>query len=263
MAESITKLSDISELLKTLKPISQNPWRLSKPDIILPADENRINNLLDKSINILDNINNEITLLTNFSGVKTPNNMGELDESLENSQLIVNSISIDDEIINNTQWDDPNFIANRLIKQLREFKLIIKDYNPSTLDKNLKSIQIKFKKLSNKRLKFLSGDYKKTKLEIESFYYKEAPHSDEDILADLNELIKCKKLRDNIRASKGEALSCFGSQWKGEESDPENLHEFTRRIIKFRKLLSDGKITQKSIEILNSGQNKETISNKT
>ena len=257
--ESITKLSDISELLKTLKPISQNPWRLSKPDIILPADENRINNLLDKSINILDNINNEITLLTNFSGVKTPNNMGELDESLENSQLIVNSISIDDEIINNTQWDDPNFIANRLIKQLREFKLIIKDYNPSTLDKNLKSIQIKFKKLSNKRLKFLSGDYKKTKLEIESFYYKEAPHSDEDILADLNELIKCKKLRDNIRASKGEALSCFGSQWKGEESDPENLHEFTRRIIKFRKLLSDGKITQKSIEILNSGQNKEQI----
>ena len=100
--ESITKLSDISELLKTLKPISQHPWRLSRPDIILPADENRIKNLLDQSINILNNINNEIALLTNVSGVKTPKNMGELDESLENSQLIANSILIDEEIINNT-----------------------------------------------------------------------------------------------------------------------------------------------------------------
>ena len=59
--ESIAKLSDITELLKTLKPISQHPWRLARPDIILPADENRINNLLDQSINILNNINDEIT----------------------------------------------------------------------------------------------------------------------------------------------------------------------------------------------------------
>jgi len=257
--ESITKLSDITELLKTLKPISQHPWRLSRPDIILPADENKINNLLYQSINILNNISNEITTLINISGVKTPKNMGELDESLEISQMIANSVLIDEEIINNLQWDDPKSTANRLIKELREFQLIIKDYNPSTLDKNLKSISIKFKKLSNKRLKFLSGDYKKTKLEIESFYFKETPHSDEDILTDLNQLIKCKKIRDNIRASKKEALSCFGSQWKGEESDPENLHEFTRRIIKFRKLLSEAKITQKSIEILNSGQNKVQI----
>ena len=117
--ESITKLSDISELLKTLKPISQHPWRLSRPDIILPADENRINNLLNQSINILNNINNEITLLTNVSGVKTPKNMGELDESLENSQLIANSILIEEEIVINPQWDDPNSTSNNLIKQLR------------------------------------------------------------------------------------------------------------------------------------------------
>jgi len=257
--ESIAKLGDISEILKTLKPISQHPWRLSRPDIILPADENRMNNLLTQSINILNEINDEITLLTNVSGVKTPENMGELDESLENSQMIANSVLIDEQVIHNPQWDDPNSIANQLITQLRELKLIIRDYNPSTLDKNLKSILIEFKKLSNKRLKFLSGDYKNVKKEIESFYFKEAPHSDEDILNDLNQLIKCQKLRDNIRASKEDAYSCFGSQWKGEESDPENLHEFTRRVIKFRKLLSEGKISHKSIEILNSGENKDQI----
>ena len=185
--------------------------------------------------------------------------MGELDESLENSQMIANSVLINEEVINNPEWDDPNSTANKLITELRELELIIKDYNPSTLDENLKSIQIKFKKLSNRRLKFLSGDYKKAKEEIESFYFKEVPHSDEDILTDLNQLIKCKKIRNNLRASKEDALSCFGSQWKGEESDPETLHEFTRRVIKFRKLLNEGKITPKSIEILNSGENKDEI----
>ena len=53
------------------------------------------------------------------------------------------------------------------------------------------------------------------------------------------------------------ARSLFGSHWKSEESEAENLKEISEWILKFRKALEEGSITEKILIILDSAKQHE------
>ena len=53
------------------------------------------------------------------------------------------------------------------------------------------------------------------------------------------------------------ARSLFGSHWKSEESETENLKNISEWILKFRKSLEEGRITEKIVIILDSVEQDE------
>lgn len=258
-SDSLVKLGNISELLKPLLPLSQHPWRFAQPDAILPSDENEIKSLLNQSKNTIKNIEKSQTLLSELSGVSIALNRNELDEYLEYAQMIGDSEKIPREVLDNPVWDGPEPEAEEILRNLKELEIKTKNFNPQILDKNLIYLLDNFKSKSSKHLKFFSGDYKKRKKEIQSLYMIDAPEVDETLIGDLENLIECQNIRNELNSAEFQAKNYFGPQWKGTESRSEDLYNFYTFMRKLRKILKEGKISENSLDIISRGPDKKNI----
>ena len=255
-----SKLKEISELYKLVKPIGHNPWRITKPDPILPAEQEEIDLLLNKALESLDELKFRVSHLSKLSGVNIPQNLEEMEHIIAAVEIISSFPSLERELILNPKWDYDKIQVYKLIKSLEEFKAhkkFLKQFKDSILDENVELLLIDFKKHSEKILKFLSGDFKKVKKKVTSIYLTDPPEDNATIIHDLELILRCQKIRNNIRDKDKLAQSLFGSHWKGDKSEVENLKTISEWILKFRKALSEGRITEKVLIILDSSPQRE------
>ncbi len=252
---TLNKFKELEELYKLVKPVAYNPWNLTRPDPILPAEEEEIENLLTDTIGKLNEIEDNAQNLAKISGITIPTTLDEMDHLIAAVEIISSYPSLERDILLNTQWDYDKLQVYNLIKSLEEFQSRakgLKRFKKGVLEEDLLYLLMNFQEHKPKILKFLSGDFKKAKKTIEKLYLGKAPSDDEIIVQDLEELIKCQKMRHTIRQQDELARSLFGSHWKSEDSDAKNLKNISEWIIKFRKSLEEGHITEKIVIILDS-----------
>ena len=255
-----SKLKEIAELYKLVKPIGHNPWRITQPDPILPAEEEEIDFLLNEVLETLDELKFRASHLSKLSGVNVPQNLEEMEHVIAAVEIISSFPSLERELILNPKWDYDKIQVYKLIKSLEEFKAhekFLNQFKKNVLDENIELLLLDFKKQSEKILKFLSGDFKKVKKKVASIYLTVPPEDNADLIHDLERILRCQKLRNNIRNKDKLAQSLFGSHWKGDKSEVENLKAISEWILKFRKALSEGRITEKVLIILDSSPQKE------
>ncbi len=252
---TVNKFKELAELYKLVKPVAYNPWNSTQPDPILPAEEEEIESLLNETIVKLNELNLKAQKLSKISGIKIPVTLDEMEHLIAAVEIISSFPSLERDIILNTQWDYDKLQVYNLIKSLEEYKSrtkSLKRFKNGVLDEDILSILMDFQEQKPKLLKFLSGDFKKAKKRIGKLYAGKTPDDEEIILQDLEELIRCQKLRLKIRNQDELARSLFGSHWKREESEAENLKNISEWILKFRKALEEGRITEKIVIILDS-----------
>lgn len=258
--QTINKFKELGELYRLVKPVSYNPWRLTQPDPILPAEEEEIENLLNSSLSILDELNSKSMELSKLSGVNLPTTLEEMEHLIAAVEIISSFPSLERDLILNPGWDYDKLEVYNLIKSLEEYKSIIKDlkrFKNDALDEDIFTLIKEFQEQKKKILKFLSGDFKKVKKKISRIYVGIPPEDDETILKDLKELERCQKLQKDIRTHDEKARSLFGSHWKAEKSQVENLKNISEWILKFRKAIKEGRISEKTLIILDSIDQKE------
>ena len=56
-------------------------------------------------------------------------------------------------------------------------------------------------------------------------------------------------------------LSLFGSYWKAEESNPDQLRQFAEWVVLFRKEFLDGTLTDRAVDIASEGVASEDLKN--
>ncbi|MFA0847009.1 MAG: DUF3320 domain-containing protein [Methanobacterium formicicum] len=257
---TINKFKEMGELYKLVKPVSDNPWRSTRPDPILPAEEEEIEVLLEKTVETLNELNLKAETLSRISGVSIPVTLEEMEHLIAAVEIISSFPSLERELIMNTQWDYDKLQVYNLIKTLEEYKTRVngmRRFKKGVLDEDIPSLLLNFQEQKPKLLKFLSGDFKKTKKKIRKLYVGRTPENEATILRDLEELIRCQELRSQIRAEDELARSLFGSHWKSEDSEADNLKNISEWILKFRKALEEGRITEKILIILDSAEQHE------
>lgn len=258
--QTIHKFKELGELYRLVKPVSYNPWNSTQPDPILPAEEEEIESLLTSSLQVLDKLNLKAQELAKISGVNIPHTLDEMEHLIAAVEIISFFPSLERELILNPSWDYDKLHVYRLIKSLEEYQAIVKDlkrFRKDALDEDLPTLITEFQGQKKKILKFLSGDFKKVKKKIDRIYVGKTPENDGQILKDLEELIRCQKLQEDIRAQDEKARSLFGSHWKAEKSQVESLKKLSDWILKFRKALKEGRISEKTLKILDSINQKE------
>ena len=129
------------------------------------------------------------------------------------------------------------------------------------LDNDLELLKNSYLELSEKRLKILSGDYRKTKKIIKSLYISDVDIQNDKIMDDLDELIICNDFRNVIRESKSVALSLFGSAWSNENTDPQSLHDISNWLLEFRGKLNEKKLSSETIDVICNGIDVEKVQN--
>lgn len=264
--QTINKFKELGELYRLVKPVSYNPWNSTQPDPILPAEEEEIETLLTSALQVQDKLNHKSQELARMSGVNLPQTLDEMEHLIAAVEIISFFPSLERELILNPSWDYDKLHVYKLIKSLEEYQSIVKDlkrFNKGALDEDLPTLLVEFQGQKKKILKFLSGDFKKVKKKIGRIYIGTPPENDEQILNDLEELIRCQELQEDIRALDEKARSLFGNHWKAEKSKAEDLKKISDWILKFRKALKEGRISGKTLKILDSINQKElkSISN--
>lgn len=259
--DALNSLSDISEILKIIQPISKHPWRHCHPETIIPTDMQEIKGFIGKIIVNIDQIQQKTQELSSEMGITLPSNLEEIDEEISIAKFLTERI-VEANVLSNPEWDSNSENARFIISKLEEYheKLpFLAKFNDNILEEDIKTILEQFKGSSEKTLNFIRGDYRKTKKTIQSFYNQKPGTNDDKLLNDLNELISCQNLRNTIRETSPKGISLFGSKWANENTDPQKLKELSKWLLQFRTLLNENKINSKTIDVVSNGVNPSII----
>ena len=182
---------------------------------------------------------------------------------LVTAELIADSITIEKEVLLNTHWNGENPEAYKIIKDLENFNTyenrILIRIDKAILDEDIRFLLEEYKKNSSKLLRFMNGDFRRLKSKLVSFYKNETPISKDTVISDLEELLECQKVRDEIRSNEINGKNLFGHYWNAEKTDTQFLIDFTQWIVSFRKLIIENKITDRALDIVSSGVNSQEI----
>ena len=178
---------------------------------------------------------------------------------LNAADVMAKSIPVEREVLLNEAWNRPNPEAEKLIQQVETVQETLANvltiFNPTALDRDISSLRDEYKDLCEifPLFRFSNRKYRSIKLEIRGFYKDKPPRKIEEILASLDELARCINMRKEIRALEQTGRSLFGSYWKAEKSDTDQLRQFSEWIVLFRKEFINGTLTDKAVDIVSGG----------
>ena len=350
-------LNELATIQPLVTPISKNPWRGCKPDIVTPAYIADTKMLIGTCINTLDTLEKAIHALADVCAIQIPTmqetlsqvlkgvrvvskaipverevllndawnlpnleadtlikkvedvqkgiieahakfNKGQLIVTLEALQalegtirdieevcgiqriskpediprmlnaakVMVNSIPVEREVLSNKAWNHPKPEVEKLIKQVENVRGILTNaritFKSVVLERDdIDSLRNEYKELCGNFpvIRFFHRKYNSIKKEIRSFYKEKPPQKIEQILASLEELGHCINMRKEIRELEQTGRSLFGSYWKSEESNPDQLRQFAEWIVLFRKEFLNGTLTDRAIGVVSGGVESEHL----
>lgn len=260
--ESIIELENLSKLSQLLPPLAENPWSGTDPGMILPPTIREIEQLIVETMHNLDLFRKKVREFEDEYGIKHSRNFYELDKTILASQILSESRPMDLKILNSPVWDEHEndaFLLLEKLEKLQNSMKILDRFHDSVLEKDLDALLRDYLEHSSSKIKFLSGKYRKVKNEIDSHYLESPPQNDYEIIQDLESLKDLVNLKKQLHDYNEVAVKFFGSQWNLESSSVKDLTATARWIVQFRKLVKEQIITDKTMELVAQGINKEKI----
>ena len=215
-----------------------------------------------KASRALESTIHDLQKMCAFQTISTPKDFQHM---LEVANVMLKSMPVEREVLLNEAWDHPNPEVEKLIKQVENVQKILKDtrtiFTPAALEQDVDSLRNEYKDLCGifPLLRFFNRKYQSIKLEIRGFYKDKPPRKIEKILASVGDLAHCINMRKEIQALEQTGRSLFGSYWRAEESDPDQLRQFAEWVVLFRKELLNGALTNKSVDIVSEGVEDEYL----
>lgn len=262
--ETIRFLGELKDLLPLVKPIASNPWKHCSPNNITKSEELNIRETIDECISNLTALNSSLNSLSEQCATFIPNTFKDIDRTLTASRIIAISKPIDRNVLLNTEWNEPSGKASETIECLKSFhinrEIIQQIFTDEALNLDIQSILNEYEVHSKKILRFLPfSRFRSLKREIANLYIENLPNDKESIISDLKHSIDLIKQRNQLRSLNETGESLFGSHWRGENSDPNLLLEFSEWILCYRKEILAETITERSADIVSSGVTREEI----
>lgn len=116
------RLKELATILPLVTPISNNPWRGCKPDIVTPAYIERTKALIGTCINALDTLEKTIHNLADICAIRIPTMLETLPQALIGVSVMSKAIPVEREVLLNDAWNRPNQEADMLIKKVEDLQ---------------------------------------------------------------------------------------------------------------------------------------------
>ncbi|AKJ38056.1 DUF3320 domain-containing protein [Methanosarcina barkeri] len=260
-ADTEAVIEKLSQLLPFLGPIKNNPWYGCDPGLVLPSDLGEIGDLIDECSEAFETLEAAIKTLNDLSATSKPDTLEGIATVINAAKFLENSKPLPKKMFPNSGWKSENSkteaeaLVLKLSKYLELKTFADKTFRPEIFDLNTSE----FEKLSGSLIKLLNPKYRKLKKEISACYLSRVPFWDSKILLDLTGLSEYKTLRLELENSGAEGEKYFGNYWKGFESDPALLEEYSQWIILFQQYLKEGTLTDRSFRLIGLGIDSDTL----
>ena len=253
--KSLLELENLSKLSQLLPPISNNPWKGTNPNMIMPNTSRTIETQIIESLKNLELLLQQIKIFEKSYYIKNSKNLFEL-EKLKRIINLLKDVKLSDyEILASNVWDYEVNEAYLLIKNLKilhEKSDILNKFHDSILEKDLKKLIKEYSEESSNRIKIFSSKYRRLKKEIEHCYNGPIPSSSEEIIDDL------ESVNDFIKSEK-QAKKLFGSKWNISSVSVEELENIVKWVTSIRELINEQYITLNTIKLISEGIDKEKL----
>ena len=173
------------------------------------------------------------------------------------------STPVDRQVLLNDAWNRPSEEAKGLIRNVeavqQELAKARAKFTTHALTRDIAALLDDYKFLSAKFLRFFNSRYRYIKREMRVLYIEKPPRKTDQIIADLEALAHCIKLREDIRKLEQTGRALFGSHWQAEESSPDRLRAFATWIVAFRKQLLADILTEHAVDMVSAGVSQEQM----
>ncbi len=260
-ADAEAVLEKLGQVIPFLGPIRKNPWYGCEPGLVLPSDLGEIEALTDECAAAFEALEMSIKNLNDLSATSKPGTLEGITGIIDAARFLGNSKPLPEKMLQNPEWESEasGAEADALVSKLRQYTELRtfaeKTFHPAIFDLDAS----KFEELSCNLLKLLNPKYRKLRKEISACYLSGAPFRDSKILLDLACLSEYEALRLEFENSNAKGKKYFGDYWKGFESDPVLLEEYSQWIILFRKYLKEGILTDRSLRLIAAGIDSASI----
>lgn len=248
-------LEKLSPILPFLGPVRKNLWYGCDPGLVLPSDLGEIETFTDECAAAFETLEAAMKTLNDLSATSKPDTLEGIATVINAAKFLGNSKPLPEKILQNSKWDPENskIESEALVSKLRKY-LELKTFVDKTFRPEIYDLDTpEFEELSGSLLKLLNSKYRKLKKEISACYISRMPFWDSKILLDLNSLSEYKTLSLELENSSSEGKKYFGDYWKGFESNPALLDEYSQWTILFRQYLKEGTLTDRSFRLLETG----------
>ncbi len=258
-----TRLYDLAEVLRLVRPLSDHPWSGCDPGTVSPSNEAEIRDLIEACEDAVGQFEASVGHLCDCCGVQKPQTLTRVEDTLDGGRLVASSYPVEREVLLSDTWARANPSANRLVEKVKDChdrrSAVLSRFEERVLDQDIVAILHEYKELSVMFFRFFVGRYRQLKRDIRALYKGRPEKSRDRIIADLERVEKYKQVRDDIQASEETGRTLFGSLWEGEESNPDKLTKFPEWVVKFRRRLTDGVLTDRAIDLVSRGVSQEEI----
>jgi DNA polymerase III delta prime subunit len=183
-------LSDLAEILPSVKPIIKNPWNGCDPSIVLPSDEREIETLISECNNAVIELEIAIGKLVESCEMQRPTTFKEVINAISAAKVIAISKPIDRDVLRNPEWNEISETTKSLIQKVEDFQkqlpMINSNFKAQALEIDLDSLLKEYKEISAKFfiIRILSSRYRYLKQQITSIYNNTSPNNSEGIIFD-------------------------------------------------------------------------------
>lgn len=113
-------LEDLATILPLVTPLSNNPWRGCKPDIVTPVYIEDTKALIGTFINALNALEKVIQDLADVCAIQIPTMLATLPQALKGVSVMSKAIRVERKVLLNDAWNRPNSESDTLIKKIED-----------------------------------------------------------------------------------------------------------------------------------------------
>ncbi len=253
---AIFALKELTDVAPLVNPINKCPWVGTFPGLVLPGDENKILKSLHECLEALRETIIQLNKAADEMGLRKTSTPNAISKSLVVGRFIASGSLIEKNVLDNTDWDTQNDIANALITKVAECQsksaIAYQIFEEESFEENIAGYLDEYERSLENRLRIFDVRWWKLVRKIRSLYRKQAPWKSAGLIADLSRLADAIHSRSEVRKHSNEARLLFGSLWDQEKSQPVALSSFAVWMVQFRAYLNQELINERAFDFLSN-----------
>ena len=263
LAATQAHLETLSDTLELVHPVTDHPWRGSRPGTVLPADEEAIAHALDALHHALDTLGVRSQELASLSAQRAPGCPADLPTTLDAARLLLEPCPVARENLLDARWDHENLAAAQVVDRVAAYRhrrtQVLGRFRPAVLEEDVTGMLEDFQRLAPSLFRIFSSRYRALKRQIIALYLVRPPRDRLEWSLDLENARKALALRAEVREVDAVGRDHFGPAWQGEESEPESLRKAQAWLGTFRGHLRDGRFSEATVDRVLQGVDRAAL----
>lgn len=235
---------------------NKNPFRSSKLTEFLPSQRPRLENVLEEGRVCTESLASSAAELAQAMGLHQPAHRSEVEVICRAARRAMDAPYLEGLAVSSGLWREKQNDIRRLLTAGKFLSQAHARYDGWLLSdawqRDLLGIRQGYVKFGAKWWRFLSGDFRHAKTELQSLCQQRLPKDVGSTIEMLDTVIESQKHQEQFDSLSELGQSLFGAQWKSDDSDWEVLEQLSAWVTELYREVGEGVVPEGILNFLSA-----------